>query len=119
MHKTIVLKDNKTFIVVAHACPKAIGEFQWYLVDDPNSDKEYIIDGEEYESIVLSNDVINDTYKNKWLCCKCNVNGEIYSEGCIFLSDDFIEMISKNQFDEIQVCDEDGNIRTGFRYFTK
>ena len=119
MHKTIVLKDNKTFIVVAHACPGARGEFQWYLVDEPNDSKEYIIDGEEYESITLSNDVISGTYKNKWLCCRCNVDGEAYDVGCIFLSDNFAEIISKTQFDEITVCDEKGNFRTDIGYIEK
>ena len=67
MKKYIILDVDGTFVVVVHACPNAIGRFQWYLVDDPNDDKEYILDGEIYENIAISSNHIRLNYLNKWL----------------------------------------------------
>lgn len=119
MDKTICLKTDGTFFIVAHAYPGKDGEFQWFLLDDPNTtESRRNLENETYESIVLSNDSL-DMYKNKWLCCKCEVDGEKFTEGCIFLTDDFAEIISSNQFDEIKICDEEGNFRGGISYCKK
>lgn len=58
MEKYIILGTDGKFVIIVHACPNAKGKFQWYLVDEPNSDKEYILNGQVYESIIISSDNI-------------------------------------------------------------
>jgi len=117
MEKYIILGIDGMFIIVVHACPNAIGKFQWYLVDEPNDEKEYILNGQVYESITISSNNIGNEYpKNKWLCCRCEVEDENYNEGCIYLTNDFLEMITINQFDTINFIGKDGNIRNDVGY---
>lgn len=116
MESYILLKTNGEFVVIVHACPHAIGKFQWYLVDEPNSENKYILDGQTHESIViLSNEICNE-YLDKWLCCKCEIGDDNYTEGCVYLSNDFLKMIRTNQFDIINFFDEDGEIRNDIGY---
>ena len=117
MEKYIILGTDGTFLIIVHACPNAIGKFQWYLVDDPNGEKEYILNGQIYESIIISSANINNTYQNKWLCCKCEIGDDNYIEGCVYLSNDFCKMISTNQFDVINFFGKDGNIRDDISYY--
>jgi len=117
MEKYIILGTDGTFVVIVHACPNAIGKFQWYLIDDPNSEKEFLLDGQIYESITISSDNISNEYQNKWLCCKCEVEDDNYIEGCFYLSNDFLEIISVNQFDVINFFGKDGNIRNDISYY--
>lgn len=116
MKKFILLSCDGHFVIIIHACPNAVGRFQWYLVDDPNSEKESNIDGQIYESITISSDTICNEYQDKWLCCKCEVLDDKYIEGCVYLTNNFIEMIKNNQFDEINFFDKDGNIRKDVNY---
>lgn len=116
MEKYIIVETDGTFVVIAHACPHSTGKFQWYLIDELNSEKEQILYGQVYESIVISNSDINNKYQNKWLCCKCEIGNEHYVDGCVYLSNDFIEMINTNQFDAINFFGNDGNIRRDVSY---
>ena len=116
MEKSIILDADGKFTIIVHAAPKAVGKFQWYLIGEPNSDKEYILDGQIYESIVVPSNKIKGKWKNKWLCCKCEVDGEKYLEGCVFLRNNFVDMINFNQFDTIQFFNKDGNIRNDVSY---
>ena len=56
-------KTAGEFFIIAHACPGKTGEFQWYLVDDPNETKEEVLEGQIYESITLSNAKIKELYE--------------------------------------------------------
>lgn len=116
MEKYIISGADGKFVVIVHAYPNTIGKFQWYLVDEPNSKKEYILDGQIYESITISSDNISNKYQNKWLCCKCEVEDDNYIEGCVYLSNDFLKIISVNQFDVINFFGKDGNIRDDISY---
>lgn len=116
MEKYIVLGTDGTFVIIVHACPNAIGKFQWYLVDEPNSEKKYILDGQVYESFIISSDDICIKYLNKWLCCKCEIENDNYIEGFVYLTNDFLEMIKANQFDIINFFGNDGNIRNDISY---
>lgn len=119
MEKTILLSCDGNFVIIIHACPNAVGKFQWYLVDDPNSEKESNIDDQIYESITISSNSICNEYRDKWLCCQCEVSDDKYAEGCVYLTNNFIEMIKTNQFDEIAFFDKDGNIRNDVSYHRK
>lgn len=116
MEKCIILATDGTFVIIVHACPNAIGKFQWYLVDEPNSEKKYILDGQTYESIVISSADICNNYLNKWLCCKCEIENDTYTEGCVYLANDFLELIKVNQFDVINFFGKDGDIRNDISY---
>lgn len=116
MEKCIILATDGTFVIIVHACPNAIGKFQWYLVDEPNSEKKYILDGQTYESIVISSADICNNYLNKWLCCKCEIENDTYTEGCVYLANDFLELIKVNQFDVIRFFGKDGDIRNDISY---
>lgn len=104
-------KTKELFIIVVHACPEAKGEFQWYLVDDPNREKEKVLTGQIYESITITSQQIQESYKGKYLCCHCKVDGYSYDEGCLYLTSSFVDMICKNQFNSINFLDENGMIR--------
>jgi len=114
----IYSKTEDEFVIIAHACPGKTGEFQWYLVDDPNETKEEVLEGWIYESITLSNTTIKELYEGKWLCCHCKVDGDIYDEGCLYLTDSFLDMIRENQFDNVAFFDKNGMIR-GSQYVKK
>ena len=111
-------KTAGEFFIIAHACPGKTGEFQWYLVDDPNETKEEVLEGQIYESITLSNAKIKELYEGKWLCCHCKVDGDVYDEGCLYLTDSFLDMIRENQFDNVDFFDKNGMIR-GSQYVKK
>ncbi len=111
MEKYIISGTDGMFVIIVHACPNAIGKFQWYLVDEPDSENEYILDGQIYESITLLSSNISE-YNNKWLCCKCEEDDKRI-DGCVYLSTDFITMISANQFDTIQFFGKDRNGKNG------
>lgn len=111
-------KTKDEFFIIAHACPGKTGEFQWYLVDDPNETKEEVLEGQIYESITLSNTKIKKLYEGKWLCCRCKVDGDVYDEGCLYLTDSFLDMILENQFDNVAFFDKNGMIR-GSQYVKK
>lgn len=117
MDKYIIVDSAENFVIIVHACPNVIGKFQWYLVDEPNSARKYIMDGQVYESITISCDDICAKYLNKWLCCKCEIeDNNYYIEGCVYLTSDFLEMIKLNQFDTINFFGKDGNIRNDISY---
>ena len=116
MTNFIIVNNNGEFIVIAHACPGAMGKFQWYLVDDPNSDKKRNIAGQVHESFIISSDKIDKKYKDKWLCCKCEVSGEEYNEGCLLLKDNLVEIIGSNPFDSVKFFGADGNIQDDIEY---
>lgn len=116
MEKCIILATDGTFVIIVHACPNAIGKFQWYLVDEPNSEKKYILAGQTCESIVISSVDICNNYLNKWLCCKCEIEDDTYTEGCVYLANDFLELIKVNQFDVIRFFGKDGDICNDISY---
>lgn len=111
MTKHIILNEDKEFLVIIHACPMETGLFQWYTLVDPNECHKKNIKKEIYESITLSSDSIKQKYYRKWLACHCEVNGTSYEEGCVYLTDDFIDMIRENQFDTIDIFDKDGMVK--------
>ena len=117
MEKYIILGADGKFVIIIHACPNSKGRFQWYLVENPNSEKEYILDNQIYESITISSDNISNMYQDKWLCCKCEVENDSYIEGSVYLSSNFPEIISINQFDVINFFGKDGNIRNDISYY--
>lgn len=114
----IYSKTAGEFVIIAHACPGKTGAFQWYLVDDPNETKETILEEQIYESITLPSTQIKELYEGKWLCCHCKVDGDVYDEGCLYLTDSFIDMIRENQFDKVDFFDKNGWIR-GSQYVKK
>jgi len=132
MQKHILYSNrNKDFIIILHACPSnthacpdnilacpnnADGSFQWYITDCPNRENAREIEGQSYESFTLSTETIAECYKDKWLYCKRTLPDCDDNEGYVYLSEDLIEMISKNQFDTIEFFDETGNIREDVGY---
>lgn len=134
MKKFIILQNNGEFIAIFHAAPHKIGEFQWYLRYEPDEStisvenashfiekvKTTTIDNAIFESISFSSEEIRKWLKGKWLGCVCKIEGEknSYDEGYVYLTDDFIEIIKRNQFDSIEFFGEDGNIRGDVNYIS-
>lgn len=116
MKKFIFIITNDDFIIILHACPNAIGKFQWYWMDDPNDEVINKIEGQVYESITIASEQIKEKYKNKWLGCFCDVPDGKYHEGCVFLTDNVIEMIGENQFDNISFADQKGMTKDNHFY---
>lgn len=114
----IYSKSEDSYCLIVHAYPGAIGEFQWYLTDDPNGSKRKMLKRQTYESITFTSEQIQEGYEGKWLCCRCNVNGYTYDEGCLYLISNFIDMIQENQFQSISFFDENGWVR-GSKYIEK
>lgn len=114
--KYICVNNDNDFCIILHACPNAIGKFQWYWMDEPNNEIKKNIEGEVYESITISSQQIKEKYINKWLACHCDVSDETYEEGCVYLTDNVIDMIRENQFDNISFYDEKGMTKANFYY---
>ena len=111
----IYSKTEDHFCLIIHACPGAIGEFRWYLADDPNESKRKMLKGQIYESIEFTSEQIQEGYEGKWLCCRCNVDGNTYDEGCLYLTSNFVDMIQENQFKSVGFFDKNGQI-SGSKY---
>jgi hypothetical protein len=117
MYKILLLNENNEFHLIIHAFPDSEkGVFQWYLTDNPNSEHAEMIVDEIYESIALSSEKIKNNYNKKWIYCHCKTEDSSYNEGCVLLSDNFIDMIRNNDFDDISFYDKQGNIRTDISY---
>lgn len=114
----IYSKTEDFFCLIVDACPGAIGEFQWYLTDDPNESNRKMLKGQTYESITLISEQIQEGYEGKWLCCRCNVDGHTYDEGCLYLTSNFVDMIQENRFKSVGFFDENGQI-SGNKYVEK
>lgn len=119
MRKIIIEHTKGDFFITIHAAPNMFGKFQWYWMNEPNEVSGNDIKGQVYESITLSKENIKKNYMNKWLACHCEVDGECYNEGCVYLTGDFIEMIRSNLFDEVSFIGDDGNIRDDVCYISK
>ena len=103
-------KIEDDFYIIVDAHTGQTGEFQWYLVDDPNETKKEILKRQIYASITLSSAQIQKAYEGKWLCCHCKVDGDVYNEGCLYLTDSLMDIIRENQFENIVCYNENGKI---------
>ena len=102
MKKNINISSIEEFDIFVQAIDNYMqGDFQWYIMDDPNEGAEHIIEGEVHNTIYLSSKEIGEKYKDKYLACHCKVQGEKYNEGCVYLTDSFVEIMTKNQFNKI------------------
>lgn len=121
MQKFILLYDNGEFLVIFHAAPNKLGDFQWYLMNEPKECSETNISKEVYESIVLTSEDIEKYYQGKQLACHCKIDDEkhAYNEGPVYLTSNYIEMIKINQFDSISFLNEHGNICCDVGYASK
>lgn len=108
----IVICQDDQFYIIIHALDNIrdeYGEFKWYLMVDPNTDKREYLNGQIYESVTLGTAFLKE-HKGKWIGCQCIFTDISYDEGCFYLSDNFVDMLKKEQMDSICIADEDGNM---------
>lgn len=116
MRKFLLLFENNEFIIILHACPHCLREFQWCIADGADCRNLKNIENQTYESISLSSEIIRDKYNQKWIYGKHKHNEEWQNGEAVLLSDNFIDIIRNNQFDNIAFFGTDGNIRTDVEY---
>lgn len=117
MKKFIVLGTDGSFVIILHACPNTSGNFQWYVTDSEESNEKFALSGQKFESICISSDQMgNALYKDQWIYCECEVDGKSFSTEKIYLDEDFITIVSQNQFSDISFFNESGNIRDDIKY---
>lgn len=115
--KFVVITNKRTdeidFFLICHAACNKIGNFQWFITDDPNYDfnKSTVLEEEVYESITLSSKWIRENAENKWLGCHCLLKDDEYTEILCCLSSDILSIFRNNTVDMIDVCDSNGNIK--------
>lgn len=89
MTKTFLCITNNNdkginFILICHAACNEIGNFQWFLMDNPNDEKEEYLRNEVYESITLN---------SKWIGCHCNLPNNKYTEMLCQLSGNILNFV--------------------------
>ena len=109
----IVLRDNSFLISVdANIGEDAI--YQWYLVDHEGVRKN--LEAEKQEKISLCENWIRDNAEKCLLCCEYLDSDVKYQLISCELSSDFVELIKKNQFDEVRFLGEDGFLNNHVYY---
>lgn len=114
MKKFMSLCADGEFFIVLHAAPDQDGKFQWFFSDDFDALYRININGQVYESIVLSSEDIREHYMDKFI--GCDIDDEQNAIENVYLTDSFVDMIRDNQFDIIDFFDDDGYIRDDISY---
>lgn len=71
---------NADFYLVCHTACNELGNFQWFLKDDPNSEHEVNLENQVYESFSTDSNWIRKNAENKWLGCHCLLKDDEYNE---------------------------------------
>lgn len=100
---------NADFYLVCHTACNELGNFQWFLKDDPNSEHEVNLENQVYESFSTDSNWIKENAENKWLGCHCLLKDDEYTEMICHLSSDILTMLRNNIFDMISTFNSQGN----------
>ena len=100
---------NADFYLVCHSACEELGNFQWFLKDEPNSEHEVNLENQVYESFSTDSNWIKENAENKWLCCRCLLKDDEYTEMICHLSSDILTMLRNNIFDMISTFNSQGN----------
>lgn len=100
---------NADFYLVCHAACEELGNFQWFLKDEPNSEHEVNLENQVYESFSTDSNWIKENAENKWLGCCCLLKDDEYTEMICHLSSDILTMLRNNIFDMISTFNSQGN----------
>lgn len=100
---------NADFYLVCHAACEELGNFQWFLKDEPNSEHEVNLKNQVYESFSTDSNWIKENAENKWLGCRCLLKDDEYTEMICHLSSDILTMLRNNIFDMISTFNSQGN----------
>lgn len=106
-----IARENKNadFYLVCHTACNELGNFQWFLTDDPNSEHEVNLENQVYESFSTDSNWIKENAENKWLGCHCLLKDDEYTEMICHLSSDILTMLRNNIFDMISIFNSQGN----------
>ena len=106
-----IARENKKadFYLVCHTACNELGNFQWFLKDDPNSEHEVNLENQVYESFSTDSNWIKENAENKWLGCHCLLKDDEYTEMICHLSSDILTMLRNNIFDMISTFNSQGN----------
>lgn len=109
-----IARENKNadFYLVCHTACNELGNFQWFLKDDPNSEHEVNLENQVYESFSTDSNWIRKNAENKWLGCHCLLKDDAYNEYTemiCHLSSDILTMLRNNIFDMISTFNSQGN----------
>lgn len=106
-----IARENKSadFYLVCHTACNELGNFQWFLKDDPNSEHEVNLENQVYESFSTDSNWIKENAENKWLGCHCLLKDDEYTEMICHLSSDILTMLRNNIFDMISTFNSQGN----------
>lgn len=119
MIKYIALTADNRFDLILHAYPNATNcKFQWYVVKDLNDNNPQKLQQQVYESLVLCDETIKKNLKDKWVYCHCITPDDNFNTGCVYLTDDVMEIMRRNSFEKICFYDEDGMIRSDVQYYS-
>ena len=100
---------NADFYLVCHSACEELGNFQWFLKDDPNSEHEVNLENQVYESFSTDSNWIKENAENKWLGCRCLLKDDEYTEMICHLSSDILTMLRNNIFDMISTFNSQWN----------
>lgn len=100
---------NADFYLVCHAACDELGNFQWFLKDESNSEHEVNLENQVYESFSTDSNWIKENAENKWLGCRCLLKDDEYTEMICHLSSDILTMLRNNIFDMISTFNSQGN----------
>lgn len=100
---------NADFYLTCHAACNELGNFQWFLKDDPNSEHEVYLENQVYESFSTDSKWIKENAENKWLGCHWLLRDDEYTEMICYLSSDFLTILNNNTFDVIGTFNSQGN----------
>jgi hypothetical protein len=107
---TQVIKEKNKCIYILHALPNVNTSFQW-LIEDDVTHEVTPIEGQTYESITLtSNIIIKRGCNGKYLYCNCK-DVEQYKTQKVKLYSDFETALQNNAFDTVESFDENGMIK--------
>lgn len=107
-------KDDVDFFLILHSACDQQGNFQWFLKDGSNDNKEQYIEDQVYESITISSKWIKENAENKCIGCHCLLKDEEYTEMLGMLSSDILTIIRNNSLFSIDICDDNGNIKNSY-----
>lgn len=102
--------SDKDFYLTCHAACNKVGNFQWFLKDDVNSEHEVYLEYQVYESFSADSNWIKENAENKWLGCHCILKDDEYTEMLCYLSSDILTIIRNNTFDMISTFNLQGNL---------
>lgn len=125
MKNFLICREDGCLDIILHALPECNdphAEFQWYLMNGLNDKKPIKLEKDTHESFVLMLTTEPDNcirYKEKYVYCHYQTAKISSDTKPIFLTDDLLQLISRNQFHEILFYSADGMIRSDISYICK